>query len=58
MERIKLDNGHEYELEMIAVRELQKADNGRIAEDIFNRFAPHVPRCHRGVVWFAVDDIR
>lgn len=58
MVRIKLENGHEYELEMIAVRELQKANNGKDAESTFNRFACHVPKCHRGMVWFAVDDIR
>ena len=49
--------GHDYTLDRLAVSELQKAENGRDAEAVFNRFAPHVPRCDRGDIWFAVDDV-
>lgn len=56
--RLVTEQGHCHDLDMIAIRELQKAKTGDVAEDIFNRFAPHVPRCDRGGIWFAVDSVK
>lgn len=55
---IATEVGHAYELDMIAIRELQKAKNAADAEAIFNRFAPHVERRDRCGIWFAVDGVK
>lgn len=51
------ENGHSYELTETAILMLIDAENGRKADDIFEGFASHVPKCDRGEIWFAVDDI-
>ena len=56
--KLTTENGHTYELDMLAIRELQAAKTANVAEAIFERFAPYVPRCDRCGVWFAVDDVK
>ena len=46
-----------YTLDLIAVRELQKAKHAADAESIFNRFASNVPRADRQEVWNKCDEV-
>ena len=44
----------EYDMDLIAIRELQRTNHAGDAECIFERFAPHVLRRHRCDVWLDV----
>ena len=49
-------NGHAYDLDRIAVDELQKAGNAADADAIFERFAADVPASDRLQIWLAVEN--
>jgi hypothetical protein len=51
------ENGHTYDLDAPAIRGLQCARNASEAEDVFNKWAPHVAANDRCGIWFAVDDV-